>query len=123
MKKEEIARILKELRNAANMKRKDVADSIGVSVKTVGHWETGYAQPDADTLFRLCDMYGTSVDEAFGFRRRDGADAIQGRIIESHIDNKQLNDAIQKCIDLPENFRQIVFDTIDRLYNSTINED
>ncbi len=69
MTKEEIGAILKQLRSNSGMTQKEVAAKIGRTQQIIGHWETGYAQPDANTLFTLCDIYGTTVDEAFGFRK------------------------------------------------------
>lgn len=67
MTKEEIGQILKQLRSSCGMTQKEVAEKIGRKQQIVGHWETGYAQPDANTLFLLCEIYGTTVDKAFGF--------------------------------------------------------
>lgn len=69
MTKEDIGLILKQLRLACNMTQKEVAEKIGRKQQIIGHWETGYAQPDANTLFTLCEIYETTVDEAFGFIR------------------------------------------------------
>jgi len=70
MTKEEIGAILKQFRLSSGMTQKEVAEKIGRKQQIIGHWETGYAQPDANTLFTLCDLYGTTVDEAFGFIRK-----------------------------------------------------
>ena len=43
------------------------ADRLGRKRATLASWETGQSQPDANTLFELFDIYGTSVSEAFGF--------------------------------------------------------
>jgi transcriptional regulator with XRE-family HTH domain len=75
MTKQQIGKILKDLRLKANMTQKEVASSIGRTQQIVGHWETGYSQPDADTLFALCDLYGASVDEAFGYTKKSPAPA------------------------------------------------
>lgn len=69
MTKEEIGQILKELRLSCGKTQKEVAELLGRKQQIVGHWETGYAQPDANTLFTLCDIYGTTVDAAFGFKK------------------------------------------------------
>ena len=69
MTKQEIGAILKSLRNRKGMTQKDVADKIGRTQQIIGHWETGYSQPDADTLFTLCDLYDASIDESFGFSK------------------------------------------------------
>lgn len=71
MTKEEIGLILKELRISCGMTQKEVAEKLGRTQQIVGHWETGYAQPDANTLFILCDIYGVTVDDAFGFKRNN----------------------------------------------------
>lgn len=71
MTKEEIGLILKELRVSCGMTQKEVAERLGRNQPIVGHWETGYAQPDANTLFTLCNIYGVTVDDAFGFQRKD----------------------------------------------------
>ena len=67
MTKEEIATVLKNLRLSTGMTQKEVAEKLGRKQQVIGHWETGYAQPDANTLFTLCEIYNTSVDAAFGF--------------------------------------------------------
>lgn len=71
MTKGEIGLVLKELRVSCNMTQKEVAEKIGRTQQIVGHWETGYAQPDANTLFTLCSIYGVTVDDAFGFQRKE----------------------------------------------------
>ncbi len=67
MTKQEIGSILMQLRERAGKSREEVAELLGKSVKTVGHWETGYAQPDANTLFLLCTIYGADLNDSFGF--------------------------------------------------------
>lgn len=69
MTKKEIGAILKKARIASGKTQKEVAEIIGRNQQVIGHWETGYSQPDANTLFTLCDIYGTTVDNAFGFNK------------------------------------------------------
>lgn len=69
MTKEEIGAVLKGLRTDSGKTQKEVAEILGRTQQIIGHWETGYSQPDANTLFRLCEIYGTTVDEAFGFKK------------------------------------------------------
>lgn len=70
MTKEEIGNTLKNLRLKTGKTQKEVAELLGRTQQIVGHWETGYSQPDANTLFELCNIYGVSVDDAFGFNRK-----------------------------------------------------
>lgn len=69
MTKAEIGSILRDLRIASGKTQKEVAEALGRTQQIIGHWETGYSQPDANTLFILCDIYGTTVDDAFGFKK------------------------------------------------------
>lgn len=67
MTKKEIAEILKKCRIDAGLTQKEAAQRIGRPQQTLASWETGQSQPDANTLFALCDLYGVSVDDAFGY--------------------------------------------------------
>lgn len=62
MKEQEIRKSLsgklREFRLKAGMTAKEVGDKIGRSEKTISGWEHGRGQPDADMLFRLCQLYG-----------------------------------------------------------------
>ena len=71
MTKEEIGSVLKSLRIGNGKTQKEVAEILGRTQQIIGHWETGYSQPDANTLFKLCEIYGTTVDEAFGFKKEN----------------------------------------------------
>ena len=71
MTKEEIGEKLKAKRISCGMTQQEVAEKIGRKQPVVGHWETGYSQPDANTLFKLCDIYGTTVDDVFGFTKKN----------------------------------------------------
>lgn len=70
MTKQEIGQVLRAAREAKGFTQKQVAEKLGRKQQVIGHWETGYAQPDANTLFELCDLYEISIDEAFGSRRK-----------------------------------------------------
>jgi len=65
--REEIAQKFKSLRRAAGLTQLQVAERLGIKQQTVASWERAQSQPDANTLFTLCSLYGTTVDRAFGF--------------------------------------------------------
>lgn len=69
MTKEDIAKVLKQLRTSAGLTQKEAAERLGKKQQTIASWESGQSQPDANTLFVICSLYGTSVDEAFGFKK------------------------------------------------------
>ena len=62
MTKVEIAKKLKEARNNTGLKQADVAAITGKSIKVIGHWETGYSQPDADMLATLLKLYNVDAN-------------------------------------------------------------
>lgn len=90
MTKQEIGTILKKLRNRKGMTQKDVAEKIGRTQQIIGHWETGYSQPDADTLFILCDLYDASIDESFGFSKSTEFESIIAKYRELDNHGKEL---------------------------------
>lgn len=67
MENKEIGAILKRAREDSGFDRETVADMVGKSPKTIGHWETGHVSVDANTLFALCRIYGIDMNTAFGF--------------------------------------------------------
>jgi len=49
---------LRELRLKAGYTQQVVADKLGLKNKsTLGSWEIGKSEPDADTFLKLCDIY------------------------------------------------------------------
>ena len=67
MTKAEIAEKLKMARLKTGMTQAQVAQATGKSPKLVGHWETGYSQPDADTLSVLFKLYHVDANVFFEF--------------------------------------------------------
>lgn len=49
---------LQRFRKRAGLTTAEVGSKVGKSDKTVSGWEHGRGQPDADTLFQLCELYG-----------------------------------------------------------------
>lgn len=60
-----IAYRLKLARIAAGLSRACVAETINRNVKIIGHWETGYASPDIETLLTLLDLYKVDLNTFF----------------------------------------------------------
>ena len=57
---------LKELREQAGYSQYSFAEKFGVSQSTVGNWESGTREPKFDTMQRLADFFGVSVDYLLG---------------------------------------------------------
>lgn len=57
---------LQDFRELHDMKQQDVADALGVTRATYANYESGRRSPDIDTLMRLADIYGITLDELTG---------------------------------------------------------
>lgn len=110
MTKEEIGAILKSLRNKTGMTQKEVAELLGRKQQIIGHWETGYAQPDANTLFKLCEIYNTTVDEAFGFAfKSPSLTAHQKKVISAYIAHPEMQAAVDKLLGITREEPEYIF--------------
>lgn len=52
-----------QLRVAAGLSQKQVAEEMGLHKVTVSHWELGYCFPVPSRLLKLAELYGVAVDE------------------------------------------------------------
>ncbi len=57
---------IKELREEFQITQKELADKIGNVQRNVSNWENGTSEPDCETLLRLADIFGVTLDELFG---------------------------------------------------------
>ena len=57
---------LKEIRNNRKLKQKQVADALGCSAVVYSRYETGDREPSIETLLRLADVFGVTVDYMLG---------------------------------------------------------
>jgi transcriptional regulator with XRE-family HTH domain len=53
---------IKELRAAALMTQKALAQKLGISPSAVGMYEQGRRQPDPETVLKLCRLFETTAD-------------------------------------------------------------
>lgn len=102
MTKEDIAVVLKKIRQDAGYTQKEIAEKLGKKQQTIASWETGQSQPDANTLFFICSVCGTTVDEAFGFNKK------YNDVTSSEYDH------IKKYRRLPDRDRELVDQHMDR---------
>ena len=54
---------VKELRTAAGMTQKALADQLGVTVPTVSKWELGQRTPELERVFRMTLIIGVPIEE------------------------------------------------------------
>ncbi len=66
--KKNFAETLKEMRIRAGYSQKDVYEMFNIRQSTFSAWETGRAEPSADMLLKLCQLYNINdILGAFGF--------------------------------------------------------
>lgn len=56
-------RYIQNLRKAAGMTQKELAEKLNISFQAVSKWENGDALPDTGILLDLCDILGTTADK------------------------------------------------------------
>lgn len=71
IKVNKLPNVLKELRETKNMKQREIANIIGVTQRTYSNYETGTREPDIETLIRIADFYGISLDMLTGRYKRN----------------------------------------------------
>lgn len=54
---------VKELRTAAGMTQKALANQLGVTVPTVSKWELGQRTPELERVFRMTLIFGVPIEE------------------------------------------------------------
>ena len=54
---------VRELRVAAGMTQKALADQLGVTVPTVSKWELGQRTPELERVFRMTLIFGVAVED------------------------------------------------------------
>lgn len=61
MNAEEIGEKIKERRNFLKIKQEDLADIAGISERTLREIEKGGANPELNSLLKICDVLGMEV--------------------------------------------------------------
>lgn len=120
MTKTDIAQILKTCRINCGLTQKEAASRLGRPQQTLASWETGKSQPDANTLFLLCDVYGVTVDQAFGFSSSGSACCRYSTILSPSTPptDEELT-IIRKLRSLTPRDRSVVLSTLDTLYQTS----
>ena len=57
---------LKELREDMGISQYEFADRLGVAQSTVGGWESGKREPNFDTMQKIANFFGVTVDYLLG---------------------------------------------------------
>jgi len=57
---------IKELRRDRGWTQRDLANKMNVSQQTIGSWEVGRAEPNAEALTKLSELFEVSIDYLLG---------------------------------------------------------
>lgn len=63
--------VIKTLRESAKMSQKELADSIGLTKRSVEKWEEGLSDPSADSLIALSKTFRVTTDYLLGLDHTD----------------------------------------------------
>lgn len=63
MKKQTFGTMISSLRKSSGMTQLELADKMGVTDKAVSKWERDLSYPDINSLPKLAEIFGVSVDE------------------------------------------------------------
>lgn len=55
-----------ELKKSRNLLQKDIANSIGITIRNYQRYEKGQAQPTLPVLYKLADYFDVSLDYLVG---------------------------------------------------------
>lgn len=87
---------LKELRKEKNILQKDVAKELNIKNTTYSNWEVGVSEPDIQSLKKLADFFGVSIDYLVGREAEDGVVIVSGNELSK--DESALIDKL-RCLD------------------------
>jgi transcriptional regulator with XRE-family HTH domain len=68
---------LKLQRKRNKLTQKDVARILKINYTTISKWETNVYDPDTDSLRKLAELYGTTVDYLIGLSNNQRAPEIK----------------------------------------------
>ena len=68
---------IKACRQAAGMSQEKVAELVGVSRQAVTKWEANQSAPNTENLFKLAEIFGTTVDFLLASREAENSPAEQ----------------------------------------------
>ncbi|MGN0796225.1 MAG: helix-turn-helix domain-containing protein [Christensenellales bacterium] len=108
---------LKELRKEKNLLQKDIAKELNIKNTTYSNWEVGVSEPDIQSLTRLADFFGCSIDYLVGREDEDGAFIISGNTLSE--DEAQLLDKLRQLNPLK---KEIAYRYIDFLLEEQKND-
>lgn len=66
MKNNNFGKTIKELRTQQKLSQRQLGEKLDVCNQTVSFWESGQREPDLDTLVKISEYFGVTVDYLLG---------------------------------------------------------
>ncbi|MBQ7873972.1 MAG: helix-turn-helix transcriptional regulator [Oscillospiraceae bacterium] len=67
----QIGKNIKNARKKLNITQEELAEKISVTRQAVSNWENGKTEPDIDTVTKIAQIFGISIDELVGGELND----------------------------------------------------
>ena len=114
-----IGKRLEKCRQNLGMSQQEVADKLGITRATLGHWENDKREPSFDMLNKLSEIYNVTIGEFFGENPEATvlSEETKNSLFESSINmlsEKGLIDKNKKFEDQDEITKNIILSLIDQ---------
>lgn len=105
------AKRLTQLRESQDLKKKQLAQILNVSASCVSQYENGSSMPGCDTLMRISQYFGVSVDYLLGNDDGNSTFPLNGEFC----DNVDYATLLARCSRLPSAKRHALLTVINAL--------
>lgn len=85
--KDTIAKNLLYYRKKNKITQKELAEKLGVKHNAISAWENGVNSIDIDTLFRVCQIFGITVNDMYGISTLQ-----EPTTMAAHLDGRDFTD-------------------------------
>lgn len=106
MNDNKFSQIIKKLRKEKGLTQQEVADIVGITATGVSYWESGNAVPNTETLNKLANYFGVTVNYLLGVKDKIEEDNSRTAILfrkAEQVDPKEkekLLDILDSTIDI-----------------------
>jgi transcriptional regulator with XRE-family HTH domain len=107
--------IFEELLKKTGVKTADVARATGLAPTTFSDWKSGKSSPKQDKMQLIADYFGVSIYYLLNGKEKDMSFSKESELWISVRHDKELLNAIEKYLNLSEEKKKHVIDTINML--------
>lgn len=106
------------------IKAADLSRKTGISESTISQYRSGYAEPKEKKLALIADVLSVNPTWLMGLNvsmeiiEDPSKNDLLIAYVDSRIENDRLKTYIDKINELPEDYKQLVFSSIDRIYEA-----